>query len=253
MIDKEKFDVFIAYYGDRINGTEAYAEKLYNCINRREIYNGKYINAYFHPITNKHGKFSSTPRIVGRTPMFLLVVDKNIPVDSTGMLREYKDNRIRSDVYQEVEAFRNFVYAQAGEEAAAKLFIADDFDVKSAERLDPIFSGTPSIKTENEVIEWIEHFYKNTYVSIFYERCKIMPEQEFLKGEWVSDAENIWQGLRVEEIGRVLLIYYYTLYTKMEIQSAETNIQRIYNGMLKISIKEQTTRNVLDKVGKMFC
>ena len=252
MIDKEKFDIFIAYYGDKVNGTEAYAENLYNCINGREIYIGKCINAYFHPITNKHGKFSSTPRIVGRTPMFLLVVDKNIPRDSMGMLREYKDNRTRSDVYQEVEAFRIFMYNQAGEEAAAKLFITDDFDVKAAERLDPIFGGTPSMKTENEVIEWIEHFYKKTYVSIFYERCKIMPEQEFLKGEWVSEAENIWQGLRTEEIGRILLIYYYTLHTKMGIQCVEPNIQRIYNSLLKISIKEPATRNVLDKVGTLF-
>lgn len=252
MIDKEKFDVFIAYYGDKVYGTEAYAENLYNCINGREIYLGKCINAYFHPMSNKHGKFSNTPRIVGRTPMFLLVVDKNIPKDDMGMLREYKDNRTRSDVYQEVEAFRNFVYNQAGEEAAAKLFIVDDFDVKAAERLDPIFFGTPSMKTENEVIEWIEHFYKNTYVSIFCERCKNMSEEDFLKGEWVNDAENIWKGLRPEGIGRNLLIYYYMLHTKMGIKSAESHMQRIYNSLLKISIKEPATRNVIEKVSTMF-
>jgi len=56
MVDNEKFDVFIAYYGDRINGTEAYAEKLYDCVNGLEIYSGKRIHTYFHPITNKHGK-----------------------------------------------------------------------------------------------------------------------------------------------------------------------------------------------------
>lgn len=68
MIVKEKFDVFIVYYGDRTNGMEAYTEKLYNSINGCEIYFGKCIKGYFHFITNKHGKNFQVQRELSTAP-----------------------------------------------------------------------------------------------------------------------------------------------------------------------------------------
>lgn len=76
MLDDEQFDVFLAYYGNSQNGSEDAARNLYNFLCSQKNVNGWPLLVYFHPETKKYGQYGETPRVVARTPMFLLVADK---------------------------------------------------------------------------------------------------------------------------------------------------------------------------------
>ena len=84
--ENDKYDIFIAYYGNAVQGSERKAREIYDYINGAKIGPNKYIHAYFHPAVNPYGNFDETPMIVARTPMFLLVADKNIPTSGDGQL-----------------------------------------------------------------------------------------------------------------------------------------------------------------------
>ena len=77
--------------------------------------------------------------IVARTPMFVLVVDKNIPTNEDGQLIRHRADGSLGNLFEEVQTFHDSVYKNHGDKNVAKLFIADSFDFKAAERLHPIF------------------------------------------------------------------------------------------------------------------
>lgn len=255
MIENEKFDVFIAYYGNRDTGSESSAHALYEYINNKEIYSGRYIRAYFHPITNPYGRFEDTPLIVARTPMFLLVVDKNIKRTVDGQLARQRNDGSLSNIYEEVRTFHDSpMYKSPGGDSAAKLFITDDFDFKSAECLHPIFSGRTALSTKQEVVEWIGYFYRKTYISRLYTHYKYLANNqidEFLKGDWVEEAEDIWRCVYDEGIGRTLMIYY-IMKADSGNQTAIHRLQLIYKKFNSLSALDSSTRNLLNKIRVKF-
>lgn len=102
MLDDEQFDVFLAYYGNSQNGSEDVARNLYNFLHSQKNVNGWPLRVYFHPETKKYGQYGETPRVVARTPMFLLVADKRIPRNDAGQLSKYRENGTLREVYEEV-------------------------------------------------------------------------------------------------------------------------------------------------------
>ena len=229
----EKFDVFIAYHGNKYKGSEAQAQILYEKIKDIPLVGNKRNHPYFHPAVAGQGFFTATPEIVGRTPLFLLVTNKNIPRDGNGYLKQRRDDGTKSPLYEEVCAFRNSLmhgFCTAIDVAAAKLFITDDFNHTQARQLHHIFSGTTALNTENEVIDWIQDFYRNRYPSVLYNRFTFLAKHsrdDLWRSDWVDEAEFYWQNCRIEGLGKSLLIFYYVKYTEYSKRTDKTALETV--------------------------
>ena len=214
MDENAQFDLFIAYYGNRTQGTENEAAKLYDALNGISIGKDRYLSCYFHPVTNPHGVFEETPLIVARTPLFLLAVDRNVPRNAAGQLSRQREDGTMRNLFEEVQTFHNSpMYKDFGGEESAKLFIADRFDFREAEQLHPIFSGKVAFTANRDVIAWIRDFYSRTYPDRLYQKAKCLIKtgtaEKFLQGEWVEKAREWWRISRYEDLGKILLIYYF--------------------------------------------
>lgn len=210
--ENEKYDVFIAYYGNKTQGSEKRAHQIYNYINNAKIHPNKYIRAYFHPAVNPYGNFEETPLIVARTPLLLLVADRNIPTNSDGQLMKHREDGTLRNLFEEVRSFHDSaMYKSFGGDTAAKVFISDDMDPKDAERLHTVFSGRTSLRCFQDVLDWVTYFYTHTYSDRLRRKYEYLAQKktpEFLEGGWVQEAEDVWRTMRSESIGRSLLIYY---------------------------------------------
>ncbi len=251
MIDNEKFDIFIAYYGNKNAGSEGSAHELYEYIKDKEFYPGRAVKAYFHPETNPYGRFEDTPLIVARTPLFLMVVDKNIKRTVDGQLARQRDDGSLSNIYEEVRTFHDSpMYKSPGGDSAAKLYITDDFSFKDAERLHPIFSGRTALSTKTTVWQWITYFYQNTYISRLYNYYKYLAsnkKEDFIKGDWSIEAEEIWNYTLNEGLGRTLMIYYIM---KVDLGDKECmrKLQAIYHKLTSSSKLDLSTQNILNRI-----
>ena len=238
-----RFDIFIAYYGNSETGSERSAKYIYDLIHNREIFPGKRIQAYFHPETNRNGSFESTPEFVDRTPLFLLVADKNIPRDDNNKLIRHRKNGTRSNLYQEVRTFYSSLMHTGYEnscENTAKVYISDNMSPKIAEELHPIFKGTNVVSNEQELLDWIYDFYRNLNplrVSTECKRMMLEDRDRFLRGAWLDEALEIWNTTRDERIARTLIIYYLT-----KIDSGDTQVAK----PMAILCSEISKRNDLD-------
>ena len=214
MNEDAQFDLFLAYYGNQTNGTEAAAHALYQEINGISLGKGRRLSCYFHPVTNPHGIFEETPLVVARTPLFLLTVDQDIPRNAAGQLSRQREDGTLRNVFEEVQTFHNSpMYKDYGSEETAKLIIADQMSFKEAEQLHPIFSGKVAFTDAREVISWIQNFYRLTYPCRLYQKAKYLAQDRaflprFLEGEWVEKAREWWRISQYEDLGRILLIYY---------------------------------------------
>ena len=251
MIEDEKFDIFIAYYGNKNMGSENSAHDLYDFLKNKEIYSGRTIKAYFHPQTNPYGRFEDTPMIVARTPLFLLVVDKKIKRTVHGQLAGYRNDGSLSNVYEEVRTFHDSpMYKSQGGDLAARLYITDDFSIKEAESLHPIFSGRPALNTKTAVLDWITYFYQNTYVSRLYNYYKYLAKSkkdDFLKGDWSDEAEEIWHYTSDEGIGRTLMIYYIFKSDSGD-KEATRKLIDIYYKLVSFPELEMSTQGLLERI-----
>ena len=255
MTANEKFDIFIAYYGNENTGSERYAHDLYEYIKRCDLYPGRKIKAYFHPQTHPYGKFEETPTIVATTPMFILVVDKNIQNAFDGQISRYRKDGSFSYLYDEVSAFHSSImYKLHGGEQASRLLVLDDFDFIKAASLHPIFGGKTALTSNEAVVDWIKHFYNNAYIERLYIQSKKMAAEnknEFIKGNWVLAAEEILGYTGDENIARSLIIYY-VMRANTGNENALVHLRRLvdvmhrrcYNGD-SISVN---TRELIDKV-----
>ena len=212
MTRDEKFDVFIAYHGDKYKGSEAQAQMLYERITDIPLLGSKKNHPYFFPEINRYAPFKETPEIVRRTPLFLLVLNKNIPRNQHGGLLDVRDDGTLSYLYGEVCAFHaSLMYSCCRTRDAAKVFITDDFSHTLAQQLHTIFSDTIALSTENEVIDWIQNFYQNSYPSVLCNRFRFLLKRsrtDLWRSDWVEEAEFYWENSRIEDIGRCLLIFY---------------------------------------------
>lgn len=246
----DHFDIFIAYYGNREQGSEQKAGEIYELVNNYQIAPRKYIRAYFHPAVNPYGRFEETPMIVARTPMFLLVADKNIPTNAYGQLLKSREDGTLRNLFEEVMSFHDsMMYKWIGGDMAAKVFIADDMDPKKAEQLHPVFSGKTSLSRHSEVLEWIKHFYTHTYIDRLWKRYEYMAQtnpEEFLEGAWVPEAEDFWHSMRSEKIGRSLLIYYKVL-SRQGDSDARSCVQRLEREFASFSRLETKTVELLNR------
>ena len=255
MSHNDKYDLFIAYYGNAKDGSEMKARELYRQVHGVQIAPGRYLRAYFHPITNPYGSFEETPMIVARTPMFLLVVDQNIPTSDAGQLMRYREDGTLRNLYEEVRAFHDSpMYKDPGGENAPKLYITDAFDPKEAERLHPMFSGKEALFTPEKVVRWVQYFYPNVYCDRVFQKCRYMVKNRrdaFYDGKWLPEAEALWQSFRHEKIGRSLLIFYAY---KAECGSFDAieklrTLSREFSG---VQIHEEGTRAVLEKIKRQY-
>ncbi len=247
MSQNKKYDLFIAYYGNAEDGSETRARELYHQIQDVQIVPGWHINAYFHPVTNPYGRFEETPMIVARTPMFLLVVDKDIPTSDVGQLLCQREDGSLRNLYEEVRAFHDSMYKADDRGEAAKLFITDSFDFKAAERLHTIFTGTIALSSARQVLEWIRYFYANNYCDQVYRKCSYLVKrrrEEFCAGKWVPEAEKLWRFFRNEQLGRSLLIYH-SYYADLGDKTAIGKLRALCREFNDIPLREESTRNVL--------
>lgn len=245
------YDVFIAYYGNRVQGSEAAAHAVYEYINNAKIGPGKYIRAYFHPAVNPYGNFEETPLIVSRTPLLLLVADKNIPTNSYGQLLKHREDGSLRNLFEEVRAFHDSaMYKNRDCDMVSKVFISDHMDPKAAEKLHTIFSGTTSFTRCEEVLEWIKYFYTHTYnerLRANYERLAQTNLDEFLRGNWIPEAEAAWRAMRHESVGRCLLIYHGMKVMQGNNYSAR-EIERLKEEFAAFNRLEPKTLDLLKKV-----
>lgn len=253
--EDEKYDIFIAYYGNKLNGSENSARELFEQINNMQLTPNKRIRAYFHPAINPYGSFEETPMIVARTPMFLLVADKNIPTSRAGQLPKQRPDGTLSNLYEEVRTFHDsFMYKTHGGDKAVKVFIADNMSFKAAECLHPVFGGKTALTSCSEVQGWIRDFYLNTYIerlSANYKYLANAKPDEFLQGDWISEAEEVWQAMPDERIGRSLLVYY-TIKTQKADASAKKRLSGLYREFYRMSRLDSNTRILLEKVRNLL-
>ena len=256
MLHCDKYDLFIAYYGNARMGSERQALELYQQIHGTQIAPGKYIRAYFHPVTNPYGSFEETPMIVARTPLFLLVVDKNIPTNEAGQLIRHRNDGSLGNLFEEVQTFHDSVYRNHGDKHVAKIFIADSFDCKAAEKLHPIFGGTIVLNSATQVVEWIRHFYSTVYCRQVYQKCDNLARdksrrEEFWSGKWVPEAEELWRLYRYEPLGRTLLVYY-SYHTEYGSKSSVNRLHALCREIRSIQIWEEKTHTVLNAIERKY-
>lgn len=254
MPHSDKYDLFIAYYGNTERGSERKARELYHQIQGKQIAPGKYIRAYFHPVTNPYGSFEETPMIVARTPLFLLVVDKNIPTNEAGQLQRHREDGSLGNLFEEVQTFHDSVFKNYGDKSVAKLFIADSFDCKAAERLHPIFGGTIALSSGQQVIDWIRHPYAMSYCERVYKECEDLihyNREEFLLGKWVPEAEDLWRLYRNEPLGQTLLLYYY-YHADLGSKASMDRLRTLCREVRSIQIWEEKTNVVLNAIERKY-
>ena len=211
MLNNEKFDIFIAYHGNCESGSERAAREIYKRIEGAEVYEGKKLKAYFHPMTNNYGTYLSTPEFVQRTPMFLLVANGKIRRNDNGQICATTEEDTMGYLYEEVRAFHSSMYRLSGGANAVRVFTADGFSYSEAEALHPMFLGKTSLNDSTMVLDWIRNFYKGAYVERFYNERKRLAMSDFdafKRGMWVPEARAIFEGLGYEGVGRCLLLYY---------------------------------------------
>lgn len=250
-LENEEYDVFIAYYGNKDTGSEQYARIIYEFINGAQIAPNKYIRAYFHPAVNPYGNFEDTPMIVARTPLFLLVADKNIPTNAYGQLQKHREDGTLRNLFEEVYAFHvsDMHKGGFGCDQAAKVFIADDMSPKAAERLHTIFGGTISLNRYEDVLNWIRHYFTDTYIERLRRKYEYLAKNkpaEFLDGAWVPEAENAWITLRSQCIGRSLLIYH-KMRARQGNTQAKAQIQKIEREFAAFDYLEPRTVELLNR------
>ncbi len=256
MPHSDKYDLFIAYYGNTERGSERKARELYHQIQGKQIAPGKYIRAYFHPVTNPYGSFEETPMIVARTPLFLLVVDKNVPTNDAGQLMRHREDGSLGNLFEEVQTFHDSVYKDHGDKNVAKLFIADSFDCKAAERLHPIFGGTIALNSGRQVVDWIQHFYSTVYCRRVSLKCDKLAldkhrREEFVTGKWVPEVEELWRLYRYEPLGRTLLVYYY-YHADLGSKASMDRLRTLCREVRSIQIWEKKTHEVLNAIEQRY-
>ena len=149
-----EWDVFIAYYGDKTNGTELQAMALYNAINGRLLSNGHSLKVYQHTCTNPGGPFGDTPDEVMRSRMFILLVDKNIPTDKWGCLVKRNSEKSMKRLYEELKAFReSHSFREYFAEPVCSVIVCDDMPFTDAESLFSIFGGRPTLRWKDLINE----------------------------------------------------------------------------------------------------
>ena len=203
MYTDEVYDVFIAYHGDDKTGSEGVARQVYNEINGKVLYKDRVIKAFFKPESLPYGNFSDTPRIVARTPLFLLVVNKNIPINKSGQIAERDKNGQTKYLFNEIKAFRDSVFNKnAPNGFAAKLLISDDMDFAKANLLDPLFSGTEAFLMKGDYISnligWIKESLKYYVTNIVSEIP--LNNDASIKNEtlvdWDQERAKTWHNMK---------------------------------------------------------
>lgn len=209
MLEDVRFDIFLAYFGDSRYGSEAAARKLYQYLIRQKNVDGTPLRVYFHPETNRYGQFGDTPIIVQRTPMFLLVANKNIPRNDFGQIPEKREDGSRRELFEEIRAFyTSRIYKEVGSDAnPGRVFISDDMNFMEAEWLHPMFSSKTSFTEYAEVLDWIYTIKRQRLVKKL-QKMAVDDKSGFMRGEWVNEARCFWKRDHNEQIGRSLLVYY---------------------------------------------
>lgn len=199
MKDEEiKYDIFIAYHGDETNGTQKIACEIYKKIEGHKTSTGKTIRAFCKPMSLPYADFAETPRIVARTPLLLLVVNKNIPVNEYGQIAERTCNGNLKYLYQEIKAFRESDYYKSAQKGlVAKLLLCDDFGFDKAAKLDPIFSGTEAFNyAQNNIIEEIINWINYTSDLTHDMFSKNYPIDTANQIDWNQDRAKTWHKMK---------------------------------------------------------
>lgn len=133
-------DIFIAYHGNNINGSEKEAEKLYLFTQNLITNTGEKLEVYFHPITGKGLPFGNTPNICNRSTIFILVANDKIDLDENNAIAEFKNGEKRR-LFQEISAFSESKNYRYSKHATARVVVSGNLSCEKAQLFNPIFGG----------------------------------------------------------------------------------------------------------------
>ena len=182
-------DIFIAYHGNKTNGSEAEAEKLYLFLNKVTSIKGEKLGIYFHPITGQGFSFGQTPIYCQQSRVFILVANDKINLAENGSLQEfYNGNRRR--LYEEIHAFSESQNYRSNKKASARIVTSGNLSVEQAQLINPIFGG-------------VEHFSLNDILNDphhFIETLSSLLDKELIVNE-ISPKKNIFKYGELVEFG----------------------------------------------------
>ena len=244
--DNQEYDVFIAYYGNSTTGSENSARQLYEQLNKLKIGPDRFVRAYFHPVVNPIGSYETTPNIVARTPMFVLVADKKIPRTSQGQLIEFREDGTRSNLFDEVYATKNTFGMRYGRRNNVKVFLSDDMSFQEAEELHANFIGTTALSSFKDVREWVHSYLVNEPQNILeeYQNMATRDPEKFMRGQWLDKARSAWLTFRDQRIARVLMVYYMAKIDKGDTACLQP-LRELYQQVARMHNLDANTRNTL--------
>ena len=141
-------DIFIAYHGDSITGSEKEAKQIYDLLSKTIKSNGAPLDIYFHPITGKGVPFGKTPSICSETSIFLLVANENVGINTNGQIEEFRNGEKRR-LYEEIYAFSESKNYRTSSFACARVITCGKLLLKEAECLNYIFNGVSHFTFES--------------------------------------------------------------------------------------------------------
>lgn len=180
---EKKFDVFIAYHGDSLTGSEAKARDIYDFLTNQKV-NGRFLDVFFQPVTNMDSaKYGDTKIIVNNCKMLILVVNSNIPRNrlssgGNGSLLSVQDDGSERELFGEISSFYNgFVGSNHPDHARLFVYNWDPTQLNEPPLLHPLFHKrvffTDSTKTQ--MLEWIGNALNSTgetSVSYYFKKLK---------------------------------------------------------------------------------
>ena len=92
--------------------------------------------------------------------------------------------------------------------------------------------------------------------NVLYRQIKNIPESNnydlFIAGNWVEDAEKIWESTYEEEIGRCLLLFY-SIMVKNGVEDAKIRVKEILCILEAKEDKDRKTQNMIESTKSLLC
>lgn len=150
----QPFDIFIAYHGDTVTGSEKTAYEIYHHL----LNNG--INAFFHGGADDPESCGDTIKAASNAKLFLFAVNKTVPLDQQGKFDDTKQHDA-ARVMQEIRAFQAGDSFKSIEQMVSRLFLCPDIsknEYNTYTSLHPIFHGRDCLHKSDysDVMQWVQ-------------------------------------------------------------------------------------------------
>ena len=172
---QKKFDIFIAFHGDGITGSQNEAIEVYNFLSK-QTFDGRKLNIYLHPITNPGGRFGDTPNIVQNSSMFILVANDNIPREPNGTVLKLDSDGLEKRLFQELKAFSES-NAYRSNPTTARVICCRNLRYMEAEKLYFMFNGCEHYRKEDVIIDTSTTDFAKTNIYAWI-KCNLEPKNQ---------------------------------------------------------------------------